>query len=224
MLPEVSILTPTNTLQFLTESIASVELQTFSNWELLIGANNYKNHPSLYEDIICAAPDDSRVKIIDLPEARSKSAALNELINHCSSEIVCLLDSDDIWLPTKLEKQIPLIQKYDVVGTSCSYFGPQSAPYGDGPSLPLGEISPQSILLSNPIINSSAMFHKNDGKWDPECEGVEDYDMWLRLNHAGRTFYNMPEELCLHRIHHSSSFNFSTFNQLIENSQKKWKF
>ena len=222
--PPVSILMPTNTTSFLDEAIDSVMKQTYKKWKLLIGVNNYKADPTLPQKIKETLPSDDRIQLYLLDECYSKSDALNELINHCSSEIVCLLDSDDMWSPSKLEKQIPLIQKYDIIGTNCSYFGPQAASFAGGPYLPLGEIPPQLILANNPIINSSAMFSKKDAKWDPEYEGIEDYDMWLRLNREGLTFYNIPEIHCLHRIHFSSSFNHSNTDHLVESSRNKWKF
>jgi hypothetical protein len=43
--------------------------------------------------------------------------------------------------------------------------------------------------------------------WDGSVDGVEDYDLWLRLWRKKRFFYNLPDALVLHRIHQTSSFN-----------------
>ena len=116
----------------------------------------------------------------------------------------------------KLEKQINFINKYDVVGTFCQYFGDKN----DCPNLPPKNIIPSILMEFNPIINSSSMFHKKDAYWNQDYH-AEDYEMWLRLNFEGKTFYNIPEKLTYHRIHQSSFFNTKySDNQCIIN---KWR-
>ena len=43
--------------------------------------------------------------------------------------------------------------------------------------------------------------------WNGEWDGVEDYDLWLRIRKQNKQFYNCPEILVKHRIHNSSAFN-----------------
>ena len=57
------------------------------------------------------------------------------------------------------------------------------------------------------MINSSAIIRKELCHWNPNWDGVEDYDLWLRLKKAGKQFYNCNQVLVKHRIHKASAFN-----------------
>jgi para-aminobenzoate synthetase component 1 len=57
------------------------------------------------------------------------------------------------------------------------------------------------------MINSSSLIKKELCYWDKNYDGVEDYDMWLRLWKNCKKFFNVPEFLVLHRIHNTSAFN-----------------
>ena len=58
------------------------------------------------------------------------------------------------------------------------------------------------------------MFKKADAKWSDQFKGLDDYDMWLRLTHEGKKFYNIPEILTMHQIHKQSSFNNTNDNNV----------
>ena len=91
-----------------------------------------------------------------------------------------------------------------MIGTKCVYFGNLN---GNIPDIPVGDLSEFSFLSVNPIINSSALIRKEYCFWNEKWNGIEDYDLWLRLKHQGRTFFNCPEILVKHRIHSNSAFN-----------------
>lgn len=211
----ITILIPIyNGIEFISESVQSVQAQTYSDWQLLIGVNGYSGEES---DVYLKASFYASAKIqVYNMETVGKSNTLNALLER-ASEIVCLLDVDDIWSPTKLEKQIPWMEQYDVVGSGCQYFGTRR----DSPAIPYGEIDPQVFMRVNPIINSSAMFRADIAYWDAEWEGIEDYEMWLRLNHEGKKFYNLDEKLVYHRIHEASAFNTRHFD--VKGIVNKWR-
>ena len=139
------------------------------------------------------------------------------MIKYCKYNLIALIDVDDIWLPQKLEKQIPLLDNYDVIGTKCQYFGNLNFI----PNLPVCDLSKHNFLEGNPIINSSAMLHKSDAYWE-ENEILEDYDLWIKLYFKSKKFYNIPEVLCKHRIHNASAFN-TTNSNYVEELINKWK-
>ena len=210
----ISILMPLyNGIQYLKESVNSILKQTFEDWELIIGINGHPKQSPVYQESCKFLSE--RIKVVEF-NTRGKSNTLNEMVKICSFDIVCLLDVDDMWLPNKLFAQIPMIRRYDVVGTFCAYFGEKN----DAPSLPSGIIAPEVFMQFNPIINSSSMFYKQDAKWNPNYH-AEDYEMWLRLNFEGKIFYNMPEPLVLHRIHNDSFFNIKQSN--LEEIRNFWR-
>lgn len=210
----ITILMPIyNGIEFIAESVQSVQAQTYSDWQLFIGVNGYsEDEPEVYLRASFYASD--KIQVYNM-ETVGKSNTLNALLNY-ASEIVCLLDVDDIWAPTKLEKQLPWLGQYDVVGSGCQYFGNRK----DSPAIPYGEVDSQVFMHVNPIINSSAMFYAKDAYWEPGLE-IEDYEMWLRLNHEGKKFYNLDEKLVYHRIHEASAFNTRHFD--VKGIVNKWR-
>lgn len=207
----ISIIIPIyNGLEFLDECLESIYNQTFEKYEILIGLNGHEKDGDSYNFL--NKYKNEKLKVFQY-EVANKSETCNNLIKECKYDIVCLLDVDDKWENTKLEKQIKYIKNYDVVGTFCYYFGEKNQPL----SLVSGEIPNYIFDYNNPIINSSSMFYKKDAKWR-DIFGVEDYDMWLRLNREGKKFFNIPEFLTYHRIHKTSAFNNSSLQQ--ENVQK----
>jgi teichuronic acid biosynthesis glycosyltransferase TuaG len=199
-----SILLPIyNGIEYINDSVNSVINQTCTEWELLILVNGHPQNSDVFLEASKFSCD--KIKVYDLFNIKGKSNALNYGIQYCKYDKVCLIDVDDLWLPTKLEKQLSVINKYDVVGTICIYFeGLNSIPY-----IPWGDVQKEVFNEINPIINSSVCINKTDAYWDPVYNCLEDYDMWLRLNSEGKTFFNFPEILVLHRIHKDSYFNTS---------------
>lgn len=191
-----------NGIEFLDESIPSIIAQTCTKWELLIGVNGHKGEDLKAIVAKIKSFKDKRIKII-LCSSKGKSKTLNTLTWHAKYEYVCVLDVDDRWLPEKLSRQLPLMNKYDVIGSDVEYFGNKTGT----PGLFLGKLSKTMFSYQNPIINSAVMIKKCDAWWDPAWEGLDDYNLWIELLKLGRTFYNIPEILVNHRLHDASFFN-----------------
>lgn len=211
----ITVLIPLyNGVEFIDEAITSVLQQTFSLWEIIIGVNGHQQNSHIFQLVQSKYGSIDRIRIMDLydlPE-KGKSAALNEMVKHASYSHIALLDADDIWLPTKLETQIPWIKDgYDVVGTQCEYFGSLKG----SPRIPLGDISREDFFKANPVINSSVVIKKELCWWNGEFNGVEDYDMWLRLRRQNRRFYNCGDILVKHRIHSGSAYNSNGNGNLV---------
>lgn len=200
----ISILMPIyNGIEYIEESVNSIKNQTFSEWELLIGINGHTKDSEEYK--IANKYSSDKISVIDLPEIKGKSLTLNKLLEYTKYDSVCLLDVDDIWVPEKLISQIPYIDKYDVIGTGCQYFGELTL----YPQLYMGEISENNFFDINTIINSSSMINRRgrDIYWDFSWDGVEDYDLWIRLIRDGWSFFNIDLIMVKHRIHKNSFFN-----------------
>jgi glycosyltransferase involved in cell wall biosynthesis len=217
----ISILLPIyNGIEFLEESLQSILQQTFVEWELLIGINGHPPNSEVYLKAKSFESISKKIRVFDfdLNKVKGKSETLNELINYCSFDYIALIDVDDIWHPLKLEKQVSIIRlnKYDVIGTNCVYFGDRNG----SPNIPLEDFNDSfDFHLSNPIINPSAIIKKELCFWRNDLFGIEDYDLWLRLKKQGKRFYNCRGILVKHRIHNSSSFN-SKGNSDRENLKK----
>lgn len=100
------VLTTHNRSDLLPRAVRSVLSQTFGDFELIIVDDCSKDQtPEIVETF-----GDERIKYVRHKENRGLSAARNTGIRHASSEYIAFLDDDDEWLPTKLEKQVHLIQ------------------------------------------------------------------------------------------------------------------
>jgi teichuronic acid biosynthesis glycosyltransferase TuaG len=210
----ISILIPIyNGIEFIDESVGSVLKQTYQGWELIIGINGHPENSEVYKRALqyIDANNDNSIKVLDLHHIRGKSNALNEMVKHCNYEHVSLLDVDDIWHEKKLEYQVPLIAEYDVVGTRCIYFGDHRK--GIVPKIPIGDISQYDFFKGNLIINSSAIIRKNLCSWNEN--GIEDYDLWLKLRTQKKRFYNCSQILVKHRLHSASAFNSKGNKNLV---------
>ena len=214
----ITILIPIyNGMRFLPLCIKSIKKQTYTKWLVLIGINGHPPNSILYN--YAKKYESDKIKVLDLVGIKGKSNALNEMIKYVKTPWISLLDVDDLWTPKKLEKQIRYTKKYDVIGTMCKYFGDRH----DIPKIPIGNISSFDFFKVNPIINSSCLVKKELCYWNFEFEGIEDYDMWLRLRKQNKRFYNVGEILVYHRIHNESSFNSKGNHLHVKKIKKKYR-
>lgn len=215
----ISILMPIyNGIDFIHESVPSIINQTFGDWELIIGING---HPPLSNVYMVAKQyelQNSKIRVLDLTDIKGKSNALNVMVQYCNYDYVALLDVDDIWLPNKLMQQVYYLNVYDVIGTKCVYFGDME---NIVPQIPEGDLSNFDFFSFNPIINSSVIIRKKLCQWVEN--GIEDYDMWLRLSQNGHKFYNLTDVLVKHRIHKQSAFNAQGNHLKVDGLKKERK-
>ena len=206
-----------NGIEFIEESVSSILNQTYHEWELIIGINGHAENSDVYKIAKeyekrsdKAAQTFGKIRVYDFYNIKSKSNTLNEMIQYCKYEYIALLDVDDIWHPQKLELQSQLLNSYDVIGSNCVWFGDRP---GIIPTIPIGDISNYDFALVNPIINSSCIIKKELCYWSEN--GIEDYDLWLRLRKQNKKFYNFKEILVKHRIHNASVFNAKGNNNKV---------
>ena len=199
----ISILIPIyNGIEFIEESVSSVLNQTYDKWELLIGINGHPENSDVYLTAKEYEKKSGKIRVFDFYTIKGKSNTLNEMIRLCNYNYIAILDVDDIWHPQKLEIQSQLLNKFDVIGSNCVWFGNRP---GVVPQIPTGDISNIDFSIVNPIINSSSLIRKELSYWNEN--GIEDYDLWLRLRKQNKKFFNFKEILVKHRIHNASAFN-----------------
>lgn len=221
----ISILIPIyNGIEFIEESVSSVLDQTYDKWELLIGINGHSENSDVYKTAKyyeSKGKNMCQIRIFDFYTIKGKSNTLNEMIKYCNYDYIAILDVDDIWHPQKLEVQSQLLHEYDVIGSNCIWFGDRQ---GIVPPIPEGDISNYDFSLVNPIINSSSIIRKELCYWNSMCDGVEDYDLWLRLRNQNKRIFNFKEILVKHRIHNESAFNSKGNHNKVEKLLNKHGF
>jgi glycosyltransferase involved in cell wall biosynthesis len=199
----ISILMPIyNGIEFIEESVSSILRQNYDQWELIIGINGHPQNSEVYKIAKEYEKKSCKIRVFDFYEIKGKSNTLNKMIKYCTFNYIAILDVDDIWHDEKLNVQSQLLNHYDVIGSKCVWFGDRA---GVIPDIPVGDISKFNFSIVNPIINSSTLIKKELCYWNEN--GIEDYDLWLRLRKQNKKFYNFKEILVKHRIHSSSAFN-----------------
>lgn len=108
----VSIITPTwNCGRWIAETIQSVQTQTYTNWEMLIVDDCSTDNTREIVDRFMA--DDSRIKYFCNERNSGAAVSRNRALREAKGRWIAFLDSDDLWLPEKLERQIRFMQEYN---------------------------------------------------------------------------------------------------------------
>lgn len=106
----VSIITPSwNCGSFLEETIRSIQAQTYQNWELLFQDDCSTDDTK--ERVSKLAADDPRIKYECNFQNSGAAITRNNALKRATGKWVAFLDSDDLWLPEKLEKQVSFMQE-----------------------------------------------------------------------------------------------------------------
>lgn len=226
----ITILLPVhNDERYLSHCLGSIKNQSHSEFKCLVGFNGTKDRSKdIFKDLV---GNDPRFSDLDYGMESGKSVTLNKMLSEVQTEITCLIDGDDMWHSDKLRRQVKRLGEADVIGTLTTYINEDNV-HGHRISLYETNEAISYLMLEghNQIINSSC-FVKTDcfrevGGWDPAVEGLEDYDVWIKMVNKGKTFYNIQENLTYHRIHQSSNFNskrlpLTPMDILIRNKQEQ---
>ena len=116
----VSIIMPAyNSERYIEEAIKSVICQTYKEWELFVIDDGSTDSTAALVEAV--ALKDSRVKLVRLKFNQGVAAARNKGLELAKGRYIAFLDSDDLWLPQKLEKQIAFMDENNYSFTFHSY-------------------------------------------------------------------------------------------------------
>ena len=184
-MPRVSVVIPTrNRREFAQEAVASVLGQTHRDLELVVVDDGSSDGTA---DALRRRFPDPRLRVLEQPH-RGVSAARNRGVRETSGEWLAFLDSDDLWLPRKLERQLEELERrpeHPACYTEEIWYrnGRRVNPrrihakhsgWIFDRCLPLCIISPSSILMRREVFEAL-------GGFDESLPACEDYDLWLRL-------------------------------------------
>ena len=194
-------------MKYLKEAVQSILNQTHTNFEYFI-VDDCSNI-DLYTDNMF---NDSRITIIKLKENGGPSIARNKALARAQGKYVAIMDSDDISLPNRFEKQIEYMENNpDVValGTWFTYFGDKT--HEVKRVIDDNEYYRCCLLLGNSptLLNPSVMLRRsvledNNIRYDMRLRKGEDYKMWVQLSGLGKVT-NIYENLLRYRVHQNQT-------------------
>ena len=208
--PTVSVIIPAyNAEKYIAETIASVQGQTFADWELIVIDDcSQDSTRSIVEQL---ANEDSRIKFLKNETNIGVAETRNRAFNLCRGEWVALLDSDDTWYPEKLEKQLQVAKQENAEIVYCSY----AMVDDEGKKAHDDFVVPPKTYFDDALIkivisSSTALLHKNITKnyrfQSDACH--EDYVFWMHLLKNNHIAAGVTDVCAAYRVHPGSrSFN-----------------
>lgn len=199
--PIVSIITPTyNAQKFILETIQSVREQTYHNWEMIICDDCSKD--DTVKIIKKEAEKDKRIKLIQLEQNSGAAVARNTALKEAKGKYISFLDSDDLWYPDKLQKQISfMIEKNAEFSFSAYHLIDESGKKtGKTINVPI-EIDYKS-LLKNTIIGCLTVMldrEKIGLVQMPNIRTRQDTALWLSILKKGYIAHGIQEPLAKYR-------------------------
>ena len=199
-MPRVSVIMPAyNVEKYIAEAIESILNQTFTDFEfLIINDGSTDGTANIIKEY---AKKDKRIHFVNRSDNRGFVATLNECLDLASCEYIAKMDSDDISLPTRLEKQVVFLDanpEIGMVGTGLRKFG----------TVNRIDIRPERVGLADFMYATATtvfmarhdiieMYHM---RFDPECFAAEDMDFYARFARVAK-IANLREVLYLYRYH-----------------------
>jgi teichuronic acid biosynthesis glycosyltransferase TuaG len=204
-MPLVSIIMPSwNVERFIEETIHSVQTQTFQDWELLIVDDcSTDRTPQLVEAI---AERDPRVKLIRQPKNGGPALARQASIDHAQGRFLAFLDSDDLWLPSKLERQIAFTREKHAALSYTAFRRIDETGSTTGRLIEVPASLDYDHLLKNTAIATLTALVDREiaGEVAMKNEGYDDFCLWLSILKPGHTAFGLNEDLARYRIRGSS--------------------
>lgn len=215
----VSVIIPTyNRKDLLREAINSVINQTFTDWELIVIDNGSTDGTN---DMVQSAYK-GRIRCHTIPHSALPADSRNAGIRIARGPYIAFLDSDDLWMPEKLERQIHVLDQDKAAGWSYS----NALSFGSSHSARKLLYAPwrirsgrifEHLLCGNCAPTSSVVVRKSCletvGLFEPipELLTAEDYELWLRLAwHFPVRAINTP--LVLYRVYDHNLSHVNGFN------------
>lgn len=226
-MPTVSIVTSAyNASATISDTIRSVQNQTFRDWEwLIVDDGSDDETAAIVRSFECS---DARIRLILhrnstkpaavgnrllglIPRPRTGSRqgmARNVALRVATGRFVAFIDADDLWLPTKLERQLSFTIRDGAMMTYCQYRRFRSDPARPGPVVAVPNSLTYKSLFGNSAIGGPLTVMLDTSQSGPiqfPDFPHEDFCLWLTLLRNGQVAKGLPEDLARYRVSANSS-------------------
>lgn len=200
--PLVSVITPAyNAARFICETMDSVRAQTYENWEMIIvddqSSDNTVQLVKRYEQ------KDNRIRLVQLNQNSGSAIARNTAMDHANGRYIAFLDSDDRWLPKKLQKQLCFMQENDLAFTFTKYVRMhENGELTNGISKAPVKLS-YDDLMKRCVIGCLTVMLDREKIGEERMVNIrtrQDYAFWLTITRKGFYAYGLPEVLAEYRL------------------------
>jgi len=202
----VSVIIPTyNRADYIVETIKSVLCQTYQKFEIIIVDDGSTDNTGDLIKLI----NDPRLKYIYQSNSGLPASPRNNGIKAAKGDFIAFLDSDDLWLPEKLEKQVEILVKNNDIGLvycNAEYFGSDykgnSTIVKEGYTGDVFEklieknfVPALSVMCRREVFSIAGLFDESK-----KLRAVEDYELWMRIAKYFKLHY-VNQVLCRYRLH-----------------------
>ena len=196
----VSIITPTyNSEKYISETIQSIQAQTYTNWELLITDDSSSDQT--IKTVKSFQENDSRIRLYKLEKNQGAGIARNNSIIKATGRYIAFCDSDDQWKPAKLEKQVKFMKTHKLAFTYTSY-----ETINEEGKL-IGKVSsPTNLILQDMLRNNyvgclTAIYDTEiiGKQLMSDIRKRQDWALWLKIFKIIKQTKGMSESLALYR-------------------------
>jgi teichuronic acid biosynthesis glycosyltransferase TuaG len=201
----VSIVTPAyNAASFVEETIRSVLAQTYQHWEMLIVDDCSRDSTSAIVEKWARV--DKRIRLIRHEVNRRASGARETALEAAQGRYIAFLDSDDLWLSEKLERQLAFMRERDAALSYTSFrrISQDGATVGNPIAIPKS-LTYRQLLGNTAIATSTAIVdRKKAGPFQITHTYYDDFALWATLLKRGLTAHGLREDLMRYRVVNNS--------------------
>ena len=201
-MPKVSVVMPAyNAEKYIGEAIESILNQTFTDFEFIIVDDCSKDKTA---DIVNSYSD-KRIRFYQNDKNMGVATTLNRGLDLATGEYIARMDSDDISLPERFEKQVAYMSAHPecaVCGTDIELFGAKRGVFAHSGTAELLKVD---SLFASPLAHPTVMMRSSvigalGMHYDGDYNGIEDYELWIRVTEK-YDLGNLNEILFRYRIH-----------------------
>lgn len=201
----VSIIMPNyNSEKYVEVTVKSVLAQTYQNWELLF-VDDRSTDASLE---LVNAFQDERIRIFSMKENGGAALARNKAIEEAKGKWIAFLDSDDLWMPEKLEKQIAYMQNNGIYFSYTDYEVIDESNAVISTFKPRLDVCKYKDILKHNHIGCLTVIYDSDklGKVFMPTNATKREDMacWLSILKKGEEAHCLHECLAQYKVHSNS--------------------
>ncbi len=222
--PRVSVvMAARNESGVIERAIESILKQTLKDWELIVVDDGSSDGTAT----LVERYGEPRIRLFREPR-RGLPGALNVGITEARSRFVARQDADDVSLPDRLARQARFLDEHGdvaVVGARWVEIGPHGRALAARTPFVHGCLN-EALVRFNPIVHTAAMFRRSAavavGMYDESFPYAADYDLWLRIEVAGFTLWNLPETLVVRTMTGQNMSSTNERGNLVEELRVRW--